>query len=51
MGFISTGCPQFHHDDLAHINNMRALFGSQCRGGVGAEELIMMTALRNRKQS
>ena len=49
MGLISTGPPQFHHDELAHIDNMRALFGSQCWGGVGAEELIIMTMLRNRQ--
>ena len=49
MGFISTGRPQFHHDDLAHIDDTRALFGSQCRSSVGAEELIIMTMLRNRE--
>ena len=49
MGLISTGRPQFHHDELAHIDNMRALFGSQCWGGVRAEELIIMTMLRNRE--
>ena len=40
MRVVSSGRPQLLHDDLAHIDNLRALFGRQRRGGVRAEKLI-----------
>jgi hypothetical protein len=49
MRFISGGLPQLRHDDLAHIDYMRALLCGQCWSGVRAEELIMMTVLRSRE--
>jgi hypothetical protein len=40
MRVVSSGRPQLLHDDLAHIDNLCALFGRQRRGGVRAEKLI-----------
>ena len=42
MCFIGSGCSEVFHKDLALIDNMRTLFGSQRRGGARAYELIIM---------
>jgi hypothetical protein len=42
MCFIGSGHPQLCHNDPAQIDNMRTLFGSQCREGVRGQELIIM---------
>ena len=45
MRVVSSGRPQLLHDDLAHVDNLCALFNRQCRGGVRAEKLIVMMTM------
>jgi hypothetical protein len=50
MCFIGSGHPQLFHNDPAQIDNIRTLFGDQCRGGMRGYELIIVIVKQQKKR-
>ena len=51
MCFIGSSLPELFHNHLARIDNTPTLFGSQCRGGARAYELVNNNGLLTGKKA